>query len=73
MEFHRRAIREMLRVAGEVRIFPLLQIGGAPSPLVEPIVQELRRDGYGAERIKVLYEFQRGGNNMLRVVKKDIT
>jgi hypothetical protein len=32
--FHRAAIREMCRVANEVRIFPLLALGGKPSPIV---------------------------------------
>ena len=71
LDFHRSAIREMLRVAGEVRIFPLLQIGGEPSPFVELIIEELR-DTYEVARLKVPYEFQRGGNEMLRVVRKDI-
>lgn len=71
LEFHTRAIREMLRVAREVRIFPLLQIGGKPSPLVEPIVEAVQRDGPIVERIKVLYEFQRGGNEMLRIARKN--
>jgi ubiquinone/menaquinone biosynthesis C-methylase UbiE len=38
--FHRRAIREMCRVAREVRIFPLLALGAVPSPLVEPMAAE---------------------------------
>src|SRR5678816_2295170 len=31
-EFHHRSIRELCRVAGEVRIFPLLALGGQRSP-----------------------------------------
>jgi hypothetical protein len=64
-EFHRRALRELLRVADEVRIFPLLQIGGAPSPWVEPLCAELRAEGFVTQRVKVLYEFQKGGDKML--------
>ncbi|MDF2441375.1 MAG: hypothetical protein JWN98_2359 [Abditibacteriota bacterium] len=73
LEFHRRALREMLRVASEARIFPLLQMGGTPSPLVQPIIEGLWREGYTAERIEVPYEFQRGGKHMLRIARKDIT
>ncbi len=65
LEFHRQSVRELLRVAREVRIFPLLQIGGEPSPWVEPICEELRANGVLAERRKVLYEFQKGGDEML--------
>jgi hypothetical protein len=34
--FHRQALRELCRVAREVRIFPLLALGGAPSSFVIP-------------------------------------
>jgi SAM-dependent methyltransferase len=65
--FHRSAIREMCRVASEVRIFPLLALGGVTSPLVEPIANELRRDGFRVSLDDVPYEFQRGGNRMMRI------
>jgi hypothetical protein len=35
--FHRRAIVELCRVAAEVRIFPLLALGGTPSPHVSAV------------------------------------
>jgi len=73
LQFHHAAIGEMLRVAREVRIFPLLQIGGAPSSLVEPIINELRSQGYEVARLKVLYEFQKGGDEMLRIARQDGT
>ncbi len=66
-DFHRRAVREMCRVAREVRIFPLLALGGAPSPLVALAVQELTADGYTVSIDTVPYEFQRGANQMLRI------
>jgi hypothetical protein len=65
--FHRRAIREMCRVAREVRIFPLLALGSRPSPLVEPIAAELIGDGFDVSLEEVPYEFQRGGNRMMRI------
>jgi hypothetical protein len=40
--FHRAAIRELCRVATEVRIFPLLALGGELSPFVAGCVQKLR-------------------------------
>jgi hypothetical protein len=66
-EFHGRAIREMLRVAQEVRIFSLLTLGGQPSPHVEVVCRDLRRWDRHFEIKKVDYEFQRGGNQMLRI------
>jgi ubiquinone/menaquinone biosynthesis C-methylase UbiE len=44
--FHRSAIREMCRVIGDVRIFPLLGLGSTPSPWVQPIIEEFTADGF---------------------------
>jgi hypothetical protein len=65
--FHRASIRELCRVAAEVRIFPLLALSGARSPFVEACIEEARACGAAAEAVKVPYEFQRGGNEMLRL------
>jgi len=64
-EFHLQALREMLRVAREVRIFPLLTLDGTPSPHVNVVTESLSGYGYTAEIKRVSYEFQRGGNEML--------
>jgi hypothetical protein len=65
--FHRASVRELCRVAAEVRIFPLLALDGSRSPFVEACVAEARASGAEAEMVKVPYEFQRGGNEMLRL------
>jgi hypothetical protein len=65
--FHRSAIREMCRVAADVRIFPLLALGGCRSPYVDQNVDELRALGFDVSIDNVPYEFQRGGNQMLRI------
>jgi hypothetical protein len=67
--FHRSAIREMCRVAAEVRIFPLLALGGDQSLYVNTTVNELRESGYDVSIEAVPYEFQRGGNRMMRLRK----
>lgn len=64
-DFHLQAIRELLRVAREVRIFPLLTLDGTPSPHLQPVCQALRDSGCRLEIVTVDYEFQRGGNRML--------
>ena len=69
-EFHRLAVRELGRVATEVRIFPLLALGGAPSPFVDACLQVLRDDGFDVAIERVNYEFQRGGNQMLRATRR---
>jgi hypothetical protein len=70
-EFHRAAVEELLQVAREVRIFPLLTLGRNLSPHVEPLRTSLFGKGWRAEITAVPYEFQRGGNEMLRVGQDD--
>jgi hypothetical protein len=64
--FHRSAILELCRVAREVRIFPLLALDGRTSRYVASIVNDLS-DSYEVVLQTVPYEFQRGGNQMMRV------
>jgi hypothetical protein len=65
--FHRAAIAELCRVATEVRVFPLLALGGRMSPLVEQVSAERRSAGFDVSIERVPYEFQRGGNEMMRI------
>lgn len=66
-EFHRASVLEMLRVATEVRIFPLLTLMLKRSPYVQPLVEELKSQGLAVNVETVGYELQRGGNQMLRI------
>lgn len=68
-EFHMQSINELLRVAAEVRIFPLLDLKLNRSCHIDSLTQELRRDGYTVEITRVEYEMQRGGNEMMRIFK----
>jgi hypothetical protein len=68
-EFHRASVFEMLRVAQEVRIFPLLTLMLEVSPYVQPLISELKSEGFIVSIEKVSYELQRGGNEMLRIQK----
>lgn len=65
-EFHLASLFELCRVATEVRVFPLLQLGSEPSPFVLPVIEGLGRADHAASVTAVDYEFQRGGNRMLR-------
>jgi hypothetical protein len=67
LDFHLASIREMCRVAREARVFPLLALGGSPSPFVEPCREALGDSGFEVTIEEVPYEFQRGGNRMMRV------
>jgi hypothetical protein len=65
--FHRASIRELSRVAAEVRVFPLLALDGSRSPFVDACLADARAAGLDATIERVDYEFQRGGNEMLRL------
>ena len=66
-DFHRASVLEMLRVAPELRIFPILTLAREISPYVQPLVLELRAAGFVVTLARVDYELQRGGNQMLRI------
>jgi len=68
LDFHRKAIIEMVRVAREIRIFPLVDVDAVPSPYVKYIKNELGEKGYKVSIEKVDYEFQKNGNEMLRIL-----
>jgi hypothetical protein len=61
------AITEMCRVAKEIRVFPLLDRYGGRSEHLNPIVTELRNRSFHVKIDVVDYQFQIGGNEMLRV------
>ena len=70
LDFHRKAINEMVRVAGDIRIFPLVNVNAVPSRYVEHIKKELMKKYYKVAIEKVDYEFQKGGNEILRIISK---
>jgi len=67
LDFHIESLRELCRVAGEVRIFPLLTLSGKQSPHLAAVRSALQAKGWESEVAAVDYELQRGGNQMLRV------
>jgi hypothetical protein len=69
LEFHCESIVQLCRVANDVRIFPLIDLDLRPSPYVQPIASGLEKDGFAVSIERVPYEFQRGGNKMLRIIK----
>jgi hypothetical protein len=67
---HLAALDEMLRVAPEARVFPLVTLDGDASPHLEPVIAHLRAAGHAVSIEQVPYEFQKGANRMLRVRRK---
>lgn len=69
-DFHVLALRELCRVAREVRVFPLLTLKRERSPHLRGVRSELEKDGRLVEVVRVDYELQRGGNEMLTIIRK---
>jgi hypothetical protein len=68
--FHQATIREMCRVADDIRIFPLLALNGKRSPFLESSVDGVPRSEFDVTVEAVPYEFQRGGNQMMRIRRR---
>ena len=65
---HVASVKELLRVAHEVRVFPLLSLDGSLSEHVPRIIRAFSAD-YRIRPIDVNYEFQIGGNQMLQITR----
>ena len=69
LDFHIKSIIEMLRICKEVRIFPLVNLNAVKSEVLEGIIEEFEKD-FKLSIKPVEYEFQKGGNEMLRIQRK---
>lgn len=67
LDFHISMIKELARIAKEVRIFPLVDGHEQPSSMLGPVMLDLQMDNYGVEVRSVKYHLQPKGNAMLRV------
>ena len=70
-DFHIASIIELLRVAREMRIFPLVALDHQRSPHLDPVFLHLASMGFECEIVDVAYELQRGANQVLRVLPSD--
>ncbi len=66
-DFHVESIKELCRVAGEACVFPLLELGARKARHVQAVATRLATAGYAVSIETVPYEFQRGGNQMMKV------
>ena len=73
LNFHIRSVLDLVRVAREARIFPLLQLDRERSPFLDAVISEVRNLGYVAEITRVAYEFQKDANEMLVVKRCEVT
>lgn len=71
LAFHLESIKELCRVASEARIFPILELGSRKSRHLDAVVAKLQEVGFQVTIDTVPYEFQKGGNQMLRVTRSN--
>jgi hypothetical protein len=73
-DFHIVSFEELLRVADELRVFPILGLDRQWSPHVGPVRKYLEQAGFEVEVVAVEYEFQKAadhaGNRLMRVRRK---
>jgi len=66
LEQHILSMKELCRVAKEVRVYPLLSIScNLESPHLKPVIVELEKNGISISLVEVSYEFQKGATQML--------
>ena len=71
LAFHQAAISELMRVTrDELRIFPLMAMGAVSYPYLDQLLAQLAGQGIAAQVTGVDYEFQVGGNQMLRCTRR---
>jgi len=67
LDFHIAAVRELCRVARDVRIFPLVALDCKESRHLAPVASSMADAGYKVEIVTVPYEIQRGADKMMRI------
>lgn len=72
-EFHLMVLRELARVAEEVRIFPLIDREGHPSDFLGPVLLGLQQENYGVEVRETNFHLYQSDNAMLRVWAQQCT
>jgi len=70
LQFHIDSINELCRVAEEVRIFPLTELGARPSRHLKQTFDACMQAGLHPRIVTVNYEFQKGANRMLCLGKQ---
>jgi hypothetical protein len=66
VDFHIATIQEMLRVCKQVRIFPVLNLDAQKNNVMDAVLAHFAKSNV-LNLIKVDYEFQKGGNQMLQI------
>ncbi|MFE9601374.1 hypothetical protein [Streptomyces hokutonensis] len=70
VDFHLRALRELLRVAAEVRVHPLNGSAGNPYPMLETVLGRLAADGIRVDLISVPGQSDTRDTQTLRLTRR---
>lgn len=62
---HLKAVKELCRVADEVRIYPLVDLNAKPSPHLPAVIHAMENYGIPCRLETVSYRFQKNANEML--------
>ena len=65
LQEHILSMKELCRVANEVRVYPLVTLEGKPSGHLDSVVAELQNVGVDVSFHRVRYRFQKGAEEML--------
>jgi len=66
-DFHLASIREMARVAAEVRIYPVVDTNGIQAEYFGELIEQVRDGGLEVKTERAGYNFLRNGEEMLRI------
>jgi len=69
-EFHIDAVKELCRVAKEVRVYPLIDLKNRESEHLGAVIAWAKENGYSVETTEVSYRFQKGAEKMLVLKEK---
>ena len=64
---HVESLKELCRVANEVRVYPLIALNGEVSPHLNEVMSELKNQKKSVSLVDVKYQFQKGATQMLVV------
>ncbi|GAB3944580.1 SAM-dependent methyltransferase [Spirosoma harenae] len=70
--FHLASIRELTRVANDVRIFPIISLNGQTSPYLHSVLTDCQVNGIQADILTANYHFQKGAYQMVRLIRKSV-
>ena len=71
IELHIASLLELCRVAAEVRVFPLVGLDAERSGHLDTTCSALEHEGHRVSIERVDYEFQKGANEMLRIIVRE--